>query len=424
MSKTSFAGLTAVLLCAATLLPAQSQSALPQGNGRDQVQAACAGCHSLNTVMNAGFNTEGWQREVTGMIGRGAKLTPDQVPVVVEYLTTNFPPQPTPKAVLIPGTEKVSFQEWDLPTANSFPHDPLAAPDGSIWYTGFMINKLGRVDPATGAIREYPLKTPKSDPHGLVADKIGNVWFTAHEQPYIGKINAETGEVTEYKIPEVALGGHTPLFDQKGNLWFTLITSGRIGWLNPRTGDVKIGVVSTPRSLPYGLVITSKGVPIFAEFGTNKLAKIDPATMEVHEWTLPDPDTRIRRLAITADDIVYYADFERGNLVRFDPQSGKVTGQWASPSGPKSQPYGIAVLHDAIWYVESGTEPNALVRFDPKTQKFQTWGIPGGGGVVRNMMVTPDGDHLVIAESGVNKVGLITVERHNAPATRSTASVR
>ena len=32
-----------------------------------------------------------------------------------------------------------------------------------------------------------------------------------------------------------------------------------------------------------------------------------------------------------------------------------------------------------------------LVRFDPKTERFQTWAIPSGGGVVRNMMPTPDG---------------------------------
>jgi virginiamycin B lyase len=45
-----------------------------------------------------------------------------------------------------------------------------------------------------------------------------------------------------------------------------------------------------------------------------------------------------------------------------------------------------------IWYSESGTEPNTVVRFDPATQKFQTWVIPSGGGVVRNMVHTPDGN--------------------------------
>jgi streptogramin lyase len=53
-------------------------------------------------------------------------------------------------------------------------------------------------------------------------------------------------------------------------------------------------------------------------------------------------------------------------------------------------------------------EDVALVRFDPKTEKFQTWAIPSGGGVVRNMMATKDGN-LVLAESGVNKVALVEI---------------
>ncbi len=83
--------------------------------------------------------------------------------------------------------------------------------------------------------------------------------------------------------------------------------------------------------------------------------------------------------------------------------------EWASPGGPQSQPYAIAVLKDAVWYVESNTRPNALVRFDPATHRFQTWGVPAGGGVVRNMMATADGGGLAIAESGIDRVALATV---------------
>jgi virginiamycin B lyase len=54
--------------------------------------------------------------------------------------------------------------------------------------------------------------------------------------------------------------------------------------------------------------------------------------------------------------------------------------------------------------------PNTLVRFDPRTEKFQTWIIPAGGGVVRNMMVTRDGN-LVLAESAVNRIALVTISK-------------
>jgi virginiamycin B lyase len=131
--------------------------------------------------------------------------------------------------------------------------------------------------------------------------------------------------------------------------------------------------------------------------------------MDIKEWTLPNPDSRPRRIAIASDDAVWYADYSRGYLGRLDTRTGQVT-EWPSPSGRKSQPYGIVTIHDVIWYSESAVRPNTMVRFDPKTETFQTWIVPGGGGVVRNMSVTRDGN-IAIAESGVNKVGLLEIAK-------------
>lgn len=83
--------------------------------------------------------------------------------------------------------------------------------------------------------------------------------------------------------------------------------------------------------------------------------------------------------------------------------------EWPSPGGPDSQPYGITVLHDVIWYSETGVRPNTLVRFDPRSEKFQSWAIPSGGGVVRNMMPTRDGG-LVLAESGAGKLAMVHIQ--------------
>ena len=49
---------------------------------------------------------------------------------------------------------------------------------------------------------------------------------------------------------------------------------------------------------------------------------------------------------------------------------------------------------------------NRIIGFNPKTQTFSTpTPIPPGGGVVRNMVATPDGK-LYLACSGVNKVAI------------------
>jgi len=69
----------------------------------------------------------------------------------------------------------------------------------------------------------------------------------------------------------------------------------------------------------------------------------------------------------------------------------------------------IAIILEGIRLCEE-RKPNTLVAFDPKAKSFQKWEIPSGGGVVRNMVATPD-RRLYLVCSGVNKVAIATVSR-------------
>lgn len=306
------------------------------------------------------------------------------------------------------GTLNVQIKEYEVPTPSSRPHDPALAPDGSLWYTGQGANKLGRLDPNTGAFREYPLKTPNSGPHGLVSDKEGNIWFTAISGGYVGKLDPRSGEITEYRPSTgTEIDPHTPVFDHDGILWFTNEETNYIGRLDPKTGKMQLAKVPTPHAVPYGIVVLGNNTPFFCEFGTNKLGAIDPGTMTIREYTLPNRSARPRRLALAPDGTVYYSDYARGYLGHFDPAAGKLLREWPSPGGDDSAPYGIAITSDGVvWYSESGVKPNTLVRFDPRSESFSMEKIPSGGGTVRNMVATPDG-RLFLACSGVNKVAVV-----------------
>jgi virginiamycin B lyase len=129
--------------------------------------------------------------------------------------------------------------------------------------------------------------------------------------------------------------------------------------------------------------------------------------MKIREYDLPAKSARPRRLALAPDGTIYYTDFARGYLGHFDPVSGKLIKEWASPEGAQSEPYGIAITNDGqIWYSETGVTPNTLVRFDSKSGSFSAKQIPSGGGVVRNMVATPDRG-LYLACSGVNRVAVV-----------------
>ncbi len=303
---------------------------------------------------------------------------------------------------------KAVIKEWDVPTADSRPHDPEVAPDGALWYTGQLANKLGRLDPKTGAMKEFNLKSPGSGPHGLAADKEGNIWFTANSKGYIGKLDPKTGEVTEYPMPDArARDPHSLVFDRDGMIFFTVQVGNFVGKLDPKSGRVTLKEVPTANARPYGIIIWDDGAAYFCEFNSNKIGRIQPKTLDITEYTLPE-GARPRRIANNPDHFIYYTDFARGFLGRLEPQSGKVE-QWASPGGARSQPYGITSTSDGIvWYSESGVKPNTLVAFNPKTKTFEQWPIPSGGGVVRNMVTARDG-RLYLACSGVNKVAVVEV---------------
>jgi virginiamycin B lyase len=390
--------------------PAQGRGAapvaLPDGTGKEQVQAICAACHPLTNITNSrGNSREDWDALTKTMIA----LPPDVKTPMMEYLGTHFPRRPGGEPVVVPGRAAVSIREWIVPTLGSRPHDPLAAADGTIWWTGQCANVLGRLDPRTGAMKEFQLPTPKSGPHGLTEDAAGNIWYTGNGAALIGKLDPKTGGVTEYRMPDAAARDpHTPVFDRKGRLWFSVQQANMMGRLMPQTGEIKLVTMPTPRSLPYGVVIDSKGAPFVVLFGTNKVARLDPDSMAVKEFTLPNAASRPRCIAITSDDMIWYSDYGRGYLGRLNPATGDVK-EWPSPSGPASQPYGITASKDIIWYSESAVRPNTLVRFDPKSERFQTWIIPSGGGVVRNMMPDRNGN-LVLACSGANRVALVEVK--------------
>jgi virginiamycin B lyase len=408
-NRSTLSLLTSVLLCSASAAwSQQTPPPFPEGPGKEIVVANCGGCHDINRA-RAGYTPAGWNMLQHMMQNFGAPIAPEDWPIVTTYLAKNFPEPSRPPAVLIPGPAQAAIRMWDVPTLGSRPHDPLAAKDGAIWWTGQLANKLGRVDPKTGAIREYTLKTPHTGPHGLVEDKDGNIWFTGNHAGLIGKLDPKTGLTTEYKMPDPkARDTHTLIFDHDGILWFTVQQANMLGRLDPKTGEVKLVTSPTPRSRPYGMAVNSKNVVHFVEFGANKVATIDSKTMQINEYPLPDPGARPRRIAISPDDMIWYTDFARGFLGRLDPATGKVT-EWPSPSGPKSAPYGIVFAKGALWYNESFAKPNTIVRFDPKSEQFQSWAIPGGGDIVRNMDVTPDGNP-VTANSLVNQVGLVEIK--------------
>lgn len=383
----------------ATAQPGQVAD-LPEGDGKALVQTVCYACHPpFNITGSAGYNTPAEWRAVFGTM---VKLPEAQANTIATYLATNFPAKPGRKPVLLEGDVDIEITEWQAPTLGQRVRDPVEAPDGSIWWTGMWASLVGRLDPQTGAMEEFHLPIT-ARPHSIVPDADGNIWYTGNSNASIGKLDPKTGEITQY--PTQSGDPHTATFHANGKLYFTAQNSGMLGMFDPQTGELK-EVATEPR--PYGIQVAKNGTLYVAYNGTNKIGAIDPETLDVRYYEIPNSASRIRRLGLSSDGMVWYVNSTQGKVGRLNPVSGEVK-EWDSPSGPQSSPYAMAVIDDKIWYNESGMRPDTLVRFDPATETFQSWAIPSGVGIVRNMWPTKDGN-LLIHQSSTNKIGLVTIE--------------
>jgi len=84
-----------LILLSAPAFAQEQPVVLKPGAGLEQVQASCAGCHSLDYIrMNAPFlNAEGWKAEVTKMRAAFSAPVDDQAAeAVLKYLAATYGP--------------------------------------------------------------------------------------------------------------------------------------------------------------------------------------------------------------------------------------------------------------------------------------------------------------------------------------------
>ncbi|MDT8399824.1 MAG: hypothetical protein RQ899_14545 [Pseudomonadales bacterium] len=373
---------------------------LPNDEGKDLVQTVCYSCHSVfNIIGSAGYDTPGQWRDLFSTM---VNVSDAQAHTIGTYLAKHFPAKPERQPTLVAGNTDIKITEWLAPTLGQRVRDPIEAPDGAIWWTGMWASLVGRLDPKTGEMQEYHLPAA-ARPHSIVPDQQGNIWYTGNSNATIGKLDPKTGLITQY--PTEASDPHSMTFHPNGDLYFTAQGASMLGRLDPDTGELT--EIKT-EARPYGIQVAANGTVWVAYNGTNKIGALDPETMEVRYYTIPDQRSRIRRLGIASDGMIWYGNSTMGRIGRLDPSTGE-TREWPSPSGPDSHPYGLVVVADKVWYNESGMRPDALVRFDPKTETFQSWAIPSGVGIVRNMWVTKAGN-LLIHQSSSNRVGLVEIQ--------------
>jgi len=274
---------------------------------------------------------------------------------------------------------------YDVP-AGSHPHDVAAdpKPGGPVYYTAQRQGALGILDPASGKYVQVPLGEG-SAPHGVIIGPDGNPWITDSGLNAIVRVDAKTRAVTHYKLPiDDYANLNTAVFDTRGVLWFTG-QGGYHGRVTPSTG--KVEVWKSPRGRgPYGITATPSGEVYYASLGGSHIARIDPATAKATPIEPPTREQGARRVWSDSKGRVWVSEWFSGQVSVYDPKAGDAAGAWRAWKLPgAARPYAVYVdERDAVWL--SDFSANAIVRFDPPTERFESFPSTARGAAVRQLL--------------------------------------
>lgn len=249
-------------------------------------------------------------------------------------------PRPTGK------NTRAVITEYDLPRRTIQPHDVILDAAGTVWYSNFGEQEIGRMDATTGAVTE--LNVPMHKPGfptgelGLQADRDGKLYFGMMFQAGVARLDPKTGKWDVLEIPKE--------FNRD---------QAQINMPAPQSSHVdgKIWTQNNGFAVVHRIDIATGKTETFKPFG-------DPKDGENHNIydIIPDPDNNL-----------YFTDFVHEHIGRIDAKSGEVK-LFEMPTKGASPRRAQMDAQGRLWI--GGYRGNKIAMFDTKIEKFQEWTPP------------------------------------------------
>jgi virginiamycin B lyase len=358
-------------------------------------------------------------------------ITDKQADEAVSYLTAMFNPDSTlPRSPAdMPGYKDLAqhfppealnmvYVEYDTGPGR-FPWDCNPDKDGNIWVPYYsQVNTVARLNPKTGEFKEYPLpQQPRVAIHSAYPGPDGNVWFTEQLNNRLGKIDPQTGEVTEYQDVKPSnrerIGDtesnvsiyyrphepskHTIRVDPRGIVWASGTPFSRF---DPKTKQF----TEYPDPFnTYGVALNKDGSEVWFDgfVPEGKIYRIDALTGKITGSWQPPTHGLPRRIQVADDGIVWFNEFEGGKIGRFDPKT-ETFKEFQLP-GARPTPYALGIDRDnMVWY--SSEDMDEVGRLDPNTGKITEYPFPHMENKMREFTMDAQG-RMWWASPANNKVG-------------------
>jgi virginiamycin B lyase len=362
----------------------------------------CVSCHTVERIVKSTHDADEFVQLVSRMNGyaqvsqpikpqRRVDLSraanPERFRKFAEYLATinlskdttwSYPLKTLPR---VKGrSENVIITEYDLPRKTIEPHDVIVK-DGTVYYTNFGEQFLGKLDPKTGKTSEYAMtEFRKGFPQGnldLSTDKEGNLLIGMMYQAAIAKFDPKTEQFQYWRLPAERIKDDSQLnmvtnrADVDGKIWVNDAGPSTLFRLDTKTGKFEetdpLAALPGGRSAGYSIYdvrADSKNNAYVTDFQKNYLVKIDAQTLKTTAYQTGTPQSRNRRGRIDDQDRFFFAQYRGNKISMFDIKAEKMT-EYPLPTKFTS-PYDVIWdKNGEIW--TGGMTTDRVVRLDPKT---------------------------------------------------------
>ena len=273
----------------------------------------------------------------------------------------------------------VVITEYALPRKTIAPHDVRTDAQGNVWYSNFVENYLGELDPKTGGNRDYPIPVLKpNSPTGtldLEADADGNLWLAMMFQTGLAKFDMATKTFQIFPV-QAALNNDATQQSMvmprssgvDGKVWTNDVAKQSIMRLDLATGRYELidpfKFLSGHFHAPYGMAADAQNNLYFMDFGDENVGRIDAKTGEATIYPTPTPKSRPRRTMLDDQGRLWFTEFAANKLAMFDIKAESFK-EWNVPTA-HTYPYDVFIdKNGELW--SGGMASDRVLRFDPRT---------------------------------------------------------
>jgi len=396
----------------------QGPPPLPEGDGREIMQAKCLSCHDAQRVIRVRADRNRWNQIIQNMraYAQGStlakNLTDQEAQVLLDYAVANFTPRagavarpkPDPNSrlprVLMTGDSmKYMAVEYELPNNRAEPHEVTVDGDGNGWVTQRVGGKIGRLDGKTLTYSEFvppPGSSPMNRLNAINRAADNKLWFVdgGPNRRWLN-IDPKSQEFAVFELPKLKNGsasGNTMRVHPNGTVWLNSIAANQVIRLDPKTRaftvyDVPAGVKRGRTANPYGMAFSGDGKVWFIENAVSQMGRLDPATGKIDEFPIPVKNPVARKGGMDSAGNIWVGLHGAGKVMKIDYKTTEMTV--FTPPTDDSGPYSVQgdPKSHLVWFSQQHVDQ--IARFDPKAEAFTEFPLPSAESDPRRIEVDP-----------------------------------